>query len=240
MKFNIDDYKGKYVMHCKTKEEAEDFCRYLDSIGRTWRDGDSYLSKSYWDRYKESMCYSFNYDVYCDKQYFEKEGYNILEMEDFMSDTMSNKDRINKVFEILGVKPNKYFKMIDAEFNKESNGSYCIDDNLRLHCSALCDEDVERDSSNAIIIDILRGKKVIIPIPIEEEQLAIDYALACGYSWIAKNKDGAIYAYKEKPQKSDNARMWGYDNSYRDGELKIELPISFLFWDDEEPYYIGD
>ena len=27
MKFNIDDYKGKYAMHCKTKEEAEDYAR---------------------------------------------------------------------------------------------------------------------------------------------------------------------------------------------------------------------
>lgn len=35
MRFNIEDYKGKYVMHCKTEEEAEDFCIYLDSIGRT-------------------------------------------------------------------------------------------------------------------------------------------------------------------------------------------------------------
>jgi hypothetical protein len=33
MMFNIDDYKGKYVMHCKTEEEAEVFCRYLVSIG---------------------------------------------------------------------------------------------------------------------------------------------------------------------------------------------------------------
>lgn len=29
MKFNIDDYKGKYVMHCKTEEEAIDFANYL-------------------------------------------------------------------------------------------------------------------------------------------------------------------------------------------------------------------
>lgn len=234
MKFNIDDYKGKYVMHCKTKEEAEIFCKYLHSIGRTWNNGDSYLSKSYWDRYKESMCYSFNYDVYCDKQYFEKEGYNILEMEDFMSDTMSNKDRINKVFEILGVKPNEYFKMIDAEFNEESNGSYCIDDNLKLHCSALRDEYVERNSSNAIIIDILRGEKIIIPAPTEKEQLAIDYARALGCKWIAKDKEDLIYAFTEKPHKMTT--VW---NVKRGKHYVINIPISFIHWDDEEPYYIG-
>ena len=29
MKFNFDDYKGKYVMHCKTREEARSFCDYF-------------------------------------------------------------------------------------------------------------------------------------------------------------------------------------------------------------------
>ncbi len=32
MKFNIDDYQGKYAMHCKT-EEAADFLRVLDDLG---------------------------------------------------------------------------------------------------------------------------------------------------------------------------------------------------------------
>jgi len=32
MKFNIDDYKGNYVMHCKSLEEATDFCNYLDNV----------------------------------------------------------------------------------------------------------------------------------------------------------------------------------------------------------------
>lgn len=85
MMFNIDDYKGKYVMHCKTEEEAEVFCRYLDSIGRRWKSNDSYLSENYWDNYEESTCYDFNTNTYFRKQYFEKDGYTILEMEDFMN-----------------------------------------------------------------------------------------------------------------------------------------------------------
>ena len=36
MRFNIEDYKGKYAMHCKTEEAAKDFCNYLDSLGRKW------------------------------------------------------------------------------------------------------------------------------------------------------------------------------------------------------------
>lgn len=233
MKFNIDDYKSKYVMHCKTKEEAEVFCRYLDSIGHKWITGDSYLLKNNWDKYEKLMCYNFNKDVYSDKQYYEEEGYIILEMEDFMSDTISNKDRINKVFKILGVDPNEYFKMIDAEFNEESNGSYCIDDNLKLHCSALRNEYVERDSSNAIIIDILRGKKVIIPTPTEKEQLAIDYARALGCKWIAKDKEDLLYGFTKKPHKMTT--VWNVENGEH---YVINIPISFIHWEDEEPYYI--
>lgn len=42
MKFDINNYKGKYVMHCKTEEEKKDFCDYLHSVGRKWKDGRSY------------------------------------------------------------------------------------------------------------------------------------------------------------------------------------------------------
>lgn len=85
MMFNIDDYKGKYVMHCKTEEEAEIFCKYLHNIEHMWGSGDSYLSKNYWNDYKESTCYEFNTDSYCSKRYYEERRYTILEMEDFMN-----------------------------------------------------------------------------------------------------------------------------------------------------------
>jgi len=86
MKFNLNDYKGKYVMHCKTEEEAEIFCKYLHNIEHMWGSGDSYLSKNYWNDYEESTCYEFNADSYCSKRYYEERKYTILEMEDFMED----------------------------------------------------------------------------------------------------------------------------------------------------------
>lgn len=234
MKFNIDNYKGKYAMHCKTYDEAVNFCNYLHSTGRCWINGRKYCEYTNWERYKTKTIYYFNKGSYCEID-LVNQGYTVLEWSDFMSDTMSNKDRINKVFGILGVKPNEYFKMIDAEFNEESNGSYCIDDNLKLHCSALRDEYVERNSSNAIIIDILRGKKVITPTPTEKEQLAIDYARALGCKWIAKDKEDLLYAFTEKPHKMTT--VWNVENGEH---YVINIPISFVYWDDEEPYYIGD
>lgn len=228
MKFNIDDYKGKYVMHCKTKEEAEDFCRYLDSIGRKWKYGISYIRKTFWNNWESETAYDFNSADFGRVIDYKNNGYKILEWSDFMNDTKTKKKRIDKVFEILGVKPNKCIKI------KGCIGLYRIDDNLKLHCSALSNECVDRNSSNAIIIDILRGEKIIIPAPTEKEQLAIDYARALGCKWIAKDKDGLIYAFTEKPHKMTT--IWTIENGEN---YEIQIPISFIHWDDEEPYYIG-
>ena len=136
MNFNIEDYKGKYVMHCKTEEEASIFCTYLYSIGRTWYSSDSYLSESYWDRYKESTCYNFNYGTYCDKPYYEEEGYTILEMEDFMDKEENELNRSNKngidhtedVFKLLGLSPDEVFKV-----KSFSNGDYKITQDLMVY-----------------------------------------------------------------------------------------------------------
>lgn len=83
MKFNINDYKGKYAMHCKTEEEAKIFCRYLDSVGRKWGDGDSYMSMTNWDVYGPDTYYDFNDGAYCEKTYFLTCNYTILEFSDF-------------------------------------------------------------------------------------------------------------------------------------------------------------
>lgn len=42
-KFNIKDYKGKYAMFCENIEQAEIFCKYLDSVGKRWTNGDRYI-----------------------------------------------------------------------------------------------------------------------------------------------------------------------------------------------------
>ena len=86
MKFDINNYKGKYVMHCKTEEEARDFCNYLHSVGRRWYSGKSYLDTEFY---------------YDDKVYYFNEGacghvrlstYTILEWSDFMNKEFTKAD----------------------------------------------------------------------------------------------------------------------------------------------------
>lgn len=92
MKFNINKYMGNYAMHCKTEEEAKIFCRYLDSVGRRWGSGLSYISMTNWDDYGPNTCYSFNSGTYCDKIYYlTRNCYTILEFSDFEWDNKNTK-----------------------------------------------------------------------------------------------------------------------------------------------------
>lgn len=89
MKFNIDDYKGEYAMHCKTEKEANVFCRYLNSVGKKWCDGESYLTKIPWKLYKDQTYYAFNQGMFCNRKFYEDCGYKILEFSDFEWDEMT-------------------------------------------------------------------------------------------------------------------------------------------------------
>lgn len=92
MKFNINKYLGNYAMHCKTEEEAKIFLRYLDSVGRRWADGTSYMSMTNWNVYGPDTCYDFYDGTYCNKTYFLTcYGYTILEFSDFEWDNKNTK-----------------------------------------------------------------------------------------------------------------------------------------------------
>lgn len=89
MKFNINDYKGDYAMHCKTEEEAESFCEYLNSLGKRWCDGDSYAEDNGWDAHKSKTCYIFNSNYRRPLKGAINDGCTILEWSDFMRDTFT-------------------------------------------------------------------------------------------------------------------------------------------------------
>lgn len=80
MKFNFNNYKGKFVMHCKTEEEAIEFCEAMHEAGRKWSNGEFYLDKNYWHRCKNQIYYKFNYGVWGNSAC---EDFTILEWSDF-------------------------------------------------------------------------------------------------------------------------------------------------------------
>lgn len=84
--FDFDVWKGKDVcMHCKTEEEAEDFCNEMNKAGLTWSSGRSYLSWNHFELCEEQTCYYFNEGKYDSTIYAKNEGYTILEWSDYRS-----------------------------------------------------------------------------------------------------------------------------------------------------------
>ena len=84
--FDFGAWKDKNVcMHCRTREEAEDFCREMHKAGLTWRSGISYLPWSYFALYEEQTCYCFNKGTYDNTLQAKDKGYTILEWADYRS-----------------------------------------------------------------------------------------------------------------------------------------------------------
>ena len=84
--FDFGAWKGKDVcMHCKTREEAEDFCNEMHKAGLTWSSGISYLKMKWFGIYENNTCYCFNEGVYGDIKQAKNKGYTILEWSDYRS-----------------------------------------------------------------------------------------------------------------------------------------------------------
>lgn len=79
----------KIAVHCKTKNEANEFFKLMNSHGIH----NTNTTKNYWDKYKVSTCYYVNDNIinnnlfwmFCDKGFYEKEGYIILEFSDYFN-----------------------------------------------------------------------------------------------------------------------------------------------------------
>ena len=90
--FDINDYKGRYVMHCTTEEESKDFCNYLHKVGRKWDDNTSYLGDTYYRYHEARTVYYFNTGTLGDMYFATLNNYTILEWSDFMNKEFTKAD----------------------------------------------------------------------------------------------------------------------------------------------------
>ena len=156
MKFNIDDYKGKYVMHCKTEEEAIDFCKYLHSLGKEWSNGDSYFSHTNWEIYGTHTCYNFNQNEFSGISFYKAKNYTILEWENFMKNNFTKEDL--KPGDILVTK-SKGMYMYIGDYMVRSNSWTTMNEyykNLKLKYRGL------HETNSFDIVKVLRPKDYTI------------------------------------------------------------------------------
>lgn len=84
--FNWEEFKdknNKIAVHCKTEEEAKDFCNQMHEHGLRWCTGQIYLEGTKYNGFKTKTCYS-NSGRYCNKDYYIENDYKILEWSDYM------------------------------------------------------------------------------------------------------------------------------------------------------------
>ena len=72
------------VMWCKKEEYAKEFCRLMDEQGLIWITERRYSELTNWDRYTRWTAYNFNIGAFSGVEYFKKEGYIILDFEDYI------------------------------------------------------------------------------------------------------------------------------------------------------------
>lgn len=93
-KFNWDEFKNKdnrIVVHCKTEEEAKDFCRQMHEQGMKWCNGGSYLKNTNYNVRNKGTCYYGNGE-YSSRVFAEKYNYKILEWSDYMQKEFTKAD----------------------------------------------------------------------------------------------------------------------------------------------------
>ena len=93
-KFNWDEFKNKdnrIVVHCKTEEEAKDFCKQMHKHRMKWRNGESYLKNTNYDMYNERTCY-YGDGEYSSRDFAEKYNYKILEWSDYTNKEFTKAD----------------------------------------------------------------------------------------------------------------------------------------------------
>ena len=127
MKFNINKYQDsenyKFAMHCKTLEEAINFCAYLHSKGRLWISNESYISRCNWNLYKENTLYYFNQGVYGLIDNAHKENAIVLEWCDYMNKKFT-KDNL-KTGDVVKFE-NGQIGLVFKEFNATAIKEGCL------------------------------------------------------------------------------------------------------------------
>lgn len=153
--FDFDTWKERDVrMHCKTKEEAEDFCCEMHEAGLRWSSGNSYLSWSCFEPYKEQTCYCFNKGTYESTMYAKNKGRTILEWSDYRS-TEPPKEEQERTISKSNDKPLNYqevtsiYKRLCEYQLKKGSCRECPVSAFKNHTNKVCRDFIINNSDTA-------------------------------------------------------------------------------------------
>lgn len=152
--FDFDKYKGqKVAMHCKTEEEAFDFCDLMHKHHKKWFNGITYKQTTNYSNYCDETCYCFNCGTFGRKSWLMDKGYEILQWNDYMNKQFIKSDLRNG--DVLVLRNGDVEIVIPETFTRiTSKGGCNYLSNIK--------EDLTNSSNNDFdIVKIYRPKKTL-------------------------------------------------------------------------------
>ena len=139
---------------------------------------------------------------------------------------------------LFGVEEGEEFK-VDRGVNYPRNNTYFVKNNILLYKNEQAGVVIEESNLG---INNLNQIKEIIKLPkkkqFSQETLNFFKCIDKKFEWIAKDKDGEVCIYINKPKKEDVS--WDNFSFYKPLDIIKDSLFTEIKWEDEEPIYIDD
>lgn len=139
-----------------------------------------------------------------------------------------SKNYPTRMHELLGVEVNERFRI--AGYSR-SEKFYLLGNGTLTTDRAVCYQ--------GVLVEIINHPECIIRKPrlTEEQVKQLGALVVFDRPWIAKDKDGSVFAFKNKPGRNENKAMWIIDRLYGDAWLLPEdsALADLVSWSDPEP-----
>ena len=227
--------KDKLVIRCDTEEKANKLLKEFDKLGKNWWTGEGYLENTCFDTYKDETCYS-NAGEYEQTEHYKDENTKIYSFEDVIFEEQDKpKNLIPEIAKMLGVEIGEEF-IVEKNNGKDKAKFRFLDNEFVRY-----DGDFLEHSEVLFDIILQKGKYTIKKLPkkpqLTDAERVILENLPKEYKWIARDKNGYLYVYADKPEK--NNFIYKVQKTYYEFGMFNHL-FQFIKWEDEEPYNIEE
>ena len=164
--FNWSEFKDTnniIAVHCKTEEEAKDFCKQMHEHGMRWLDRDSYLDCIAFRKYKDATCYS-NAGGHSRYRFYEENGFTILEWSDYMQTEFTKADLKDGMVVELRNKQ-RYIKLGERLLNFDT--WMCLNN----YADNLCDVDTDKEFDIVKVFKVNTKRVTDLKIVLRDEYL---------------------------------------------------------------------